>query len=237
MAEHAQRPALRGRPMRRPIIAVGLLIVLVAVGCAWLYLPMQSAPSIAELLALAERARSSPLAPLVALACFAVGGLIVFPVNLLIAAVIVVFGPRMGGVYALLGSLLSAVVVHEVGRQLPAAMVARLFGSRGERIRERVVGHGMLAVAVVRLVPLAPYSVVSLLSGITRIGRVDYLVGTALGMLPGIVLYALFIDRARAVLIDPHPLAWLGLAGALILIVAIALAARFWQRRQERMPR
>ncbi|MEO8743596.1 MAG: VTT domain-containing protein [Lysobacteraceae bacterium] len=214
-----------------------LLLSALAICLAWLYFPIESAPSIAELIALAQQARTSPLAPLVALGCFVIGGVVVFPVNLLIAATIIVFEPLYGALLALLGSLLSAIVVHEVGRRIPQALVERLFGARGERLRARVVGHGLLAIAIVRIVPVAPYSVVSLVSGVARIRRRDYIAGTALGMLPGIVLYALFLDRARAVLLDPHPLAWLGLAGVLVLIVAIALAARFWSRKQERARR
>lgn len=229
--------AARKRRVRRRTLALALLLVALAIGWAWMYLPVASAPSVASLLAFAEQAHTSPLAPFIALACFAIGGLVVFPVNLLIAATVVVFGPLAGAFYALLGSLASAIVVHEVGRRLPAAIVVRLLGSGGERLRLRVVGRGLLAVAVVRLVPVAPYSVVSLMSGVARIRRVDYVAGTALGMLPGIVLYALFVDRARAVLLDPNPLAWAGLIGALILIVAVALGVRLWYQRQESTPR
>lgn len=218
---------------RRRLVALVLLLVALAVGAFWIYLPVESSPSVAELLAVAERWHASPLAPFVALAGFAIGGLIVFPVNVLIAATIIVFGTLAGAIYALLGSVLSAIVVHEVGRRLPAGMVARLFGARGERLRARAVGHGLLAVAIVRIVPVAPYSVVSLIAGVARIRRIDYVIGTALGMLPGIGLYALFVDRARQVLLDPHPLAWLGLIGVFVLIVAVAVALRIWHRKSE----
>ncbi|MEP7098658.1 MAG: VTT domain-containing protein [Dokdonella sp.] len=218
----------------RRVIVLTLLLAVFAACLGWLILPIESVPSIAQILAFAQQAHTSPLVPFIALACFAIGGLVVFPVNLLIAATIVVFGPAPGALLALLGSLLSAIVVHEVGRAIPQAMFTRLFGARGERLRARVLGHGLLAVAIVRIVPVAPYSVVSLISGVARIRRRDYIAGTALGMLPGIVLYALFIDRARAVLLNPHPLAWAGLAGALALIVAVALAVRFWNRKHER---
>ncbi len=236
-AEDGVARAARKRRAWRRVIALALLLVALAIGWAWMYLPVASAPSVAQLLAFADQAHISPLAPFIALACFAIGGLVVFPVNLLIAATIIVFGAPVGAFYALLGSLLSAVVVHEVGRRLPKAIVVRLLGARGERLRMRVVGRGLLAVAIVRLVPVAPYSVISLISGVARIRRADYIAGTTLGMLPGIVLYALFVDRARAVLLDPHPLAWAGLVGALILIVAAALAIRIWHRRQEHTPR
>ena len=232
-ADDGYARAVQVRRARRRIVALTLLLVALLVGLLWRILPIGSAPSVAQLLAHAQPWRTSPLAPFVALACFAIGGLIVFPVNVLTAATIIVFGPVLGAVYALLGSVLSAVVVHEVGRRLPATMVARLFGARGERLRARAVGHGVVAVAIVRIVPVAPYSVVSLIAGVARIRRIDYIVGTALGMLPGIVLYALFIDRAREVLLDPHPLAWLGLVGALALIVVVVIAVRVWHRKRE----
>jgi uncharacterized membrane protein YdjX (TVP38/TMEM64 family) len=59
-----------------------------------------------------------------------------------------------------------------------------------------------------------------------RVQRVDYVVGTALGMAPGIALYAAFADRAEAALRDPHPLAWLSLFGVVVVIVALAGFAR-----------
>jgi len=68
--------------------------------------------------------------------------------------------------------------------------------------------------------------VVNLLGGAAHIPRTAYLAGTALGMLPGIVLYALFADRARKVIADPRPLSWAMLLFALLLIVAVALLLR-----------
>jgi uncharacterized membrane protein YdjX (TVP38/TMEM64 family) len=185
-----------------------------------------------DVLDAARRARELPLAPLLALACFAIGGLVVFPVNLLIAACIVVFGPGTGAPLALAGSVLSASLLHEIGRRLPRETTRRWFGARGERLRERIVGHGLVAIAIVRIVPVAPYSIVGFVSGVARVHRGDYLIGTALGMAPGVALYALFVDRALAVLADPHPLAWLLLATALALLVVSGFGVRAWNRRR-----
>lgn len=217
---------------RTVLVAVAVLALVIAAVAAKILDPAFEWPDAADLLDAAARFGRWPPAPLLALACFAIGGLVVFPVNLLIAASIVAFGPLGGGVVALAGSVLSAWVVHELGRRLPPGTTLGWLGERGERLRKRIVGHGLLAVAIVRIVPIAPYSVVGFVSGVARVRRVDYLVGTALGMAPGIVLYALFVDRALAVLVDPHPLAWLLLATALALLVAFAFGARAWQRRR-----
>lgn len=217
---------------RAVLATIALLALVIAAVAAWVMNPGLEWPEAADLLDAAARFGRWPPAPLLALACFAIGGLVVFPVNLLIAASIVAFGPIGGGVLALAGSVLSAWIVHELGRRLPPGTAVRWFGERGERLRRRIVGHGMLAVAIVRIVPIAPYSVVGFVSGVARVRRTDYLVGTALGMAPGIMLYALFVDRALAVLVNPHPLAWLLLATALALLVAFVFGARAWQRRR-----
>ena len=50
-------------------------------------------------------------------------------------------------------------------------------------------------------------------------------------MIPGIALYALFVERAREVIADPRPLSWAMLAFAVILIAAFALLLRALARR------
>src|SRR5690242_12190860 len=69
--------------------------------------------------------RGSPLAMLSMIGFFIVGGLVVFPVNLLIAASIVVFGPVVGGAIALTGSLASAGVLHQIGAAFPERVFSR----------------------------------------------------------------------------------------------------------------
>ena len=178
--------------------------------------------------------RTSPLAMLTMLGAFVVGGLVVFPINLLIATSIVVFGPVLGAAIALLGSVASAAVLHRIGRSFPEQVWTRFAGRHAENLRERIARHGIVAVAVVRLLPVAPYSVVSVAAGVADIGVAPYLAGTALGMAPGIVLYALFIDRARAVIADPRPLSWAMLGFAIVLIVLAAwLVRRLAQRRSQ----
>jgi phospholipase D1/2 len=220
------RSGRRGRALRRLAIALSIaailtLAVAVAIGARSL-----DWSDVAPFLDRMSAWRTSPLAMLGMLACFVAGGLIVFPVNLLIAAAIVVFGPVLGAIVALAGSIASAALLHAIGRAFPGHAWTRIAGRHVERLRALVARHGVLAVAIVRIVPIAPYSVVSLAAGVADVARAPYLAGTALGMLPGILLYAFFVDRARVVLSDPRPLSWAMLAFAALLIVAVVLLLR-----------
>jgi len=223
----------RGR-VRKALLWIVVAASVAALLTAVIAIVVRSGVWTADIPQLLDRASAwsaSPIAPLAMLAGFIVGGLVVFPVNILIAASIVLFGPIAGASYALAGSVLSAAVLYEIGRSFPEGAFARLVGAHGERLRQRVARHGFLAIVVVRLLPIAPYSIVSVAAGAVRIARIPYLAGTALGMLPGVLLYAFFIDRARDVIANPRPLSWAMLAFALVLIGLVALALRRYRRR------
>ena len=176
--------------------------------------------------ALADAARD--LSALAVLALYVVAGLLVVPVTLLIIATAFLYGPLEGGVYALAGALLNAAAGYAFGRALGRDAVRRLAGGRLNAITRRLAGNGMLAIAVLRLLPVAPFSIVNAVAGASRVRLRDYLLGTALGMAPGIVLIATFIDRVRAAATNPGPIAYSLLVADAALIVAAAVFV--WRR-------
>jgi len=168
-----------------------------------------------------------------ALAAFVLGGVVLVPVTLMIAATVLVFGPIEGGVYALAGALLSAATTYALGRALGRDLVRQIAGPRLNALSRRLARKGLLAMTLVRLLPVAPFSIVNSVAGASHIGWRDFLLGTVLGMAPGIALTALFIDRAVAVVRDP------GIDTAAVLAGVAALAfAFFWplQKRLGRIP-
>jgi uncharacterized membrane protein YdjX (TVP38/TMEM64 family) len=80
----------------------------------------------------------------------------------------------------------------------------------------------LLAVVFVRLLPIAPFSVVNVVAGASHIGWRDFLLGTAIGLLPGVLLISLFVDRATAAIRDPGPAAFALLTAVAGAIVAVA---------------
>jgi phospholipase D1/2 len=65
-----------------------------------------------------------------------------------------------------------------------------LLGKRALRIQSRIVGKGVVAVALIRMVPIAPFSLVNVLAGASQLTLRDFLIGTILGMAPGIATMA-----------------------------------------------
>ena len=213
---------------RRIGLTVAGIAVLIGLACVWLFTPLRGWLDLAQLTTHLARLRESPYAPLGMLLAFVAGGLLIVPVNLLIAACVLVFGPWLGALYALIGTELSAAIVYEIGRHLPARTLREHLGARVQALKSRLLRYGVLAVAVVRIVPVAPYSVVNLVAGAAHVPRLPYLLGTALGMTPGIVFNAVFIDRVVAAVQHPGPTTYalLALAAAIVLLLVLLLRRR-----------
>jgi uncharacterized membrane protein YdjX (TVP38/TMEM64 family) len=212
-------------------IAAGAVLLLCALVALWCWTPLAEWIDVDRLVNAAQRFDSSPLTPFAIFAAFVLGGLVGFPVNVLTAATIVLCGPFRGVAYALVGALLSAQVVYEVGHWLGNRILRRHAGARVLRLRQRLVERGLLAVVLVRIVPIAPYSLVNLIAGSARIDRRVYAIGTLVGMLPGTVLTALFIDRALATMRNPGPLTWALFVLVVLLVIGAILTLRWRMSR------
>jgi uncharacterized membrane protein YdjX (TVP38/TMEM64 family) len=74
-------------------------------------------------------------------------------------------------------------------------------------------------VITVRIVPIAPFVIINLVAGASHIRFRDYLLGTALGMAPGIAGITLFADGLVAAVRDPSPTTL-----AVLAVIALAIA-------------
>ncbi|MFX6226245.1 VTT domain-containing protein, partial [Acinetobacter baumannii] len=67
-----------------------------------------------------------------------------------------------------------------------------MLGPRINNLSRRFAQRGIAAMAVVRLLPIAPFTVVNVVAGASHLGLRDYLLGTLIGMTPGIALTVVF---------------------------------------------
>jgi phospholipase D1/2 len=204
----------------RTLALGGLLVFFLALGAAWRWTDLGDWLSPEQLRSVGEGLRQLPATPLAVLGAYVVGSLLVVPVTLMIAATVVVFGAWLGLVYAMLGAMLAAAVTYWLGRIFGRDAVRRVAGSRLDRLSRALGRRGMLAIITVRIVPVAPFTVINLVAGATHISVRDFLVGTAIGLAPGIIATALFIDRIIAAIRDPGLASWIILGAVLLLILA-----------------
>lgn len=230
---HLERAASRMWSTKTIIGIVSIAVALLGLTLAWSYTSLSDFADEGRISTLLSVYSQSIWGPFFAIAAFVVGGLVVFPILVLIAATAAALGPWLGFFTAMAGALLSALVLFSIGRVLGRERLQHLLGRRAARIQERIVGRGILAVVVIRMIPIAPYSVVNVVAGASTLPLRDFMVGTLLGITPGIlamaVLGAQIADLARnaswsnVLLLALAFLGWLGFcAGAQFLATWLA---------------
>ena len=151
-----------------------------------------------------ESARQSNFAlPLVCLV-YVVGGFVLFPVTVISLMTAAVFGALLGPIYGMIGSLLSAAIMFWIGNVAGLKGLRKLFGERIRSIDKKFHDSGILGVAALRFIPIAPYSIVNLAAGISSVTFFDFMMGTFLGFLPGLVVKGLVGDSLAQVFISPN---------------------------------
>jgi uncharacterized membrane protein YdjX (TVP38/TMEM64 family) len=202
--------------------------VLVGLAAAWRWTPLGNWLDVATLVAWLEPLREHPLTPLLVIGVYLVGGLVVAPVTVLIIATAVAFGPLLGLTYSLLGCLLSAMLTYAIGALLGRKTVQRVAGKHLSRLSQRIARHGLTAILIVRIVPVAPFTAVNIMAGASQVSVRDFALGTFLGMLPGLVMMTFFGDQLNDAIRDPKLESFM----ILMALVGVIVLMTVWLRRR-----
>lgn len=191
----------RGRALLRWL---GILLVAGGLAAAWFLTPLRDYLSPGEVYDEISHMKPGPRTAGILIAVFVVGGLVSFPVAILSGATAIAFGFPWGFLYSIAGCMASALVVYLAGRVLwPAGERSFDKSPRLKRIqRELVERQGIFAMALIRMIPVAPYSLINVVAGMIRFPVRDYVVGTLAGLSPAILATALLADEVKAAMHD-----------------------------------
>ncbi|MEO5797158.1 MAG: VTT domain-containing protein [Rhodoferax sp.] len=168
--------------------------------------------------------------PVAAVLGFALASILVVPLGFLTLVALVAFGPWLGMATTFAGALLGAMASYGLGHLLGNPVLQKLGGERVNTVSRRLAERGLLAVIAVRIVPIAPFAIVNMVAGASHIRLRDMVLGTALGMAPGTVVMAFFVDQIVAAFRQPGPLAAAIVLGLLALAGVGGWAARRFLR-------
>jgi uncharacterized membrane protein YdjX (TVP38/TMEM64 family) len=99
------------------------------------------------------------------------------------------FGPLMGTVYAVLAATVGATLAFIVTRYLLRDQVLAKFGPKLEKINRELEERGLNYLLFLRLVPVFPFFLINLASGLTRLPLRTFVIGTLIGIIPGGFVY------------------------------------------------
>jgi uncharacterized membrane protein YdjX (TVP38/TMEM64 family) len=208
----------RVRPMlRRASRLLALAAVLIALVLVWHMSSLSEWFAVDRVASLLDTLSTSAWGGPITLLIFVFSNIVIFPVSVLIAATAIAFGAGYGFLWALAGSMLSAIATFGVGRWLGRPVLDKIESERANAVAERLARGGLITVFVMRNVPIAPFTVVNFAAGASAIRFGDYVLGTLLGMGPGIAALIFLGDQLRNVWEHPS-------AGNIMYLVA-AIAA------------
>jgi uncharacterized membrane protein YdjX (TVP38/TMEM64 family) len=205
---------------------------LIGLGLIWRYTPLAEVVTAENVSALAQQISNYWWAPIIVVLVYTPASLIMFPRPLITLAAVVAFGPWLGFAYAITGILLSALVHYMAGRMLDRDTVRRLAGEKLNRLMHALRHRGLVAITAVRLIPIAPFAVEGFVAGAVRIKLWHFMVGTFIGMLPGVLTATVFADQLENALRDSSEINWWLVGGAAVLFVAIIVLVRRWFMKQ-----
>jgi uncharacterized membrane protein YdjX (TVP38/TMEM64 family) len=140
-------------------------------------------------------------ASLIYVAVYIVGTVALLPGTVLSFAGAVLFGPYEGTLYTWVGATIGATLAYLMARVLGRDFVERLFGGRFVAFDQRIREHGFTGLLIIRLLPLFPFNAVNFGCGLTGIRLRDYVLATAIGIVPGTFVYQfLFAKFGRRIL-------------------------------------
>lgn len=211
------RPLRGGVRLRFALLVTMIGLLAAAVALVGVPKPADVATAVADL---------GALGPVVVIVSSAMLLAALVPRSVLAAAAGLVFGPLLGAGYILAGAAVGALVAFALGRLLGRDFLATR--RRLARLDRWLTDRGIWAVVLLRLLPVAPFGLVSYGFGTTGIRVRHYLLGTAIGVAPSTLVFAYLGAAAMA---PGSPAFLLSLLAAAVLVAASAITHAALRRR------
>lgn len=180
-----------------------------------------------HLAALRERLRDPWWSPVVFVAAYGVLAALDFSGLVLTLAGGVVYGFAEGAVLNTLGANAGANAAYALARALGRDAVAAVLGERFSRVQRFGETGGFLWLLRLRLIPVVPFNLLNFAAGLAAMPWRRFAAATALGILPGTVIYTLFADAIVRGSAEATHQAFvrLSVAGVLLILLTFAPAA------------
>lgn len=142
-----------------------------------------------------------PWGPVLFMVIYVVATLLFVPGSVLTLGAGAVFGVVWGSIYVSIAATLSATCAFWVGRHFARDAVARKIedNPRFAAMDRAVAKEGWKIVALTRLSPMFPFTLLNYAFGITRVKLSHYVLASWIGMMPGTVMYVYLGSLAKAV--------------------------------------
>ena len=207
---------------------IAIAVVFAALAAAWRWTPLAEIVTVENILRWTRAVRGTWWAPIAMVAVYTPASLILLPRPLLTLVSVMSFGVLFGLVWATLGVLLAALATYGLGRLMKRETVRRIAGDNFDKVGKMLREHGIVAVFGANMLPTPPFSVQNIIAGAARIPLWQFMLGTFLALLPGMVAWSVFGDQLANAMDESGKVNYWLVGGAIVLLIGFTFLARRW---------
>ncbi len=130
-------------------------------------------------------------APLVYIITYVVATVFILPSTALNLTGGALFGSFLGTLWTSIAAILAAIVSFTFTRTIGRELVAKKLAGSLKAMDAELSQGGWMYIFSIRLLPIIPYGLVNFAAGLTSVSFRDYLLGTALGTVPGVLPFVM----------------------------------------------
>lgn len=131
------------------------------------------------------------LAPIIYIIIYIIATLLLIPSTALNLTGGAIFGLILGLFWTTIAAIIAAIVAFLFTRSIGREAVAKRLAGKWQAMDAEVKRGGLFYMFAIRLLPIMPYGIVNFAAGLTSVTFKDYLLGTALGTVPGVLPFVL----------------------------------------------
>ena len=182
-----------------------------------------------------RRVRGVPALPVVFVLAYAVAATFGVPGTVFTLAGGAIFGAVLGSLLNWTGATIGAIGAYALARRLGSDAVRGMLGRHATALDALGERAGFPTLFRLRLIPVVPFNALNFAAGLAPVSFRSYAISTALGIIPGTVVYTYFADSLIAGVTGARSKALLhvAIAGALLILLSFgpALVGRIRRSR------
>ena len=138
--------------------------------------------------------------PLIFMLIYSIAPVIMFPNIVLTVIGGILFGPLFGSLYVLISCTIGSTLAFLAGRYIARDWVEANASGKILEIKSGIDKHGWKFVAVTRLLPFCPFTILNFVYGLSKISALSYAITSFIFMSPLVIFYVYLGHKTIALL-------------------------------------
>lgn len=221
---------------RSLILSILIMALIAALIMTWKFTALSEYADPENLAPILEHWRGASWFVPAVIGFYIVSLLFFFPLMVLDASIVLALGFPYGPLMAITGASCSATVNFLIGKMAGRDTLRVFLGNTTDKVSDKIKGLNIVGMTIIRMLPLAPYTVVNFVAGASRMKYSTFICASVLALLPGMTAWSFLRGPIIKVFHEPDlqsvaalcllAVAWLG------LLTGLSKLAKRWQARR-----